>query len=77
MVAPRLIPNWRQAWRFMSVQATALLALLSMLQADVLPFLQPVIDPRHWPWVSGGLALLIGVLRLIAQPGVDDAGDQP
>lgn len=77
MVAPRLIPHWRRAWRFMSVQAAALLALLSMLQADVLPYLQPVIDPRHWPYVTAGLSLAIVLLRLIAQPGVDEPGTQP
>lgn len=63
----RLIPDWRIAWRFLSVQAAVLLALLSGLQAEVLPLVAPLFPDRYWPWISGGLALAIVVLRLIAQ----------
>lgn len=69
----RLIPDWRIAWRFLSVQAAVVLALLSGLQAEVLPLAQPLIPPQYWPWVSGGLALVIVVLRLVKQ---DDLADE-
>lgn len=65
-----LIPEWRQAWRFTSVQAATVLTFLSMVQADVLPFMQPVFSAQAWPLVSGGLAFAIVVLRLIAQQPV-------
>lgn len=66
----RLIPDWRLAWRFLSVQAAVVLALLSGLQAEVLPLAQPLIPPQYWPWVSGGLALVIVLLRLVKQDGL-------
>lgn len=70
MKLPRLIPEWRLAWRFTSVQAALVLAFLSMVQAEVLPIVQPIVPAKHWPLVSGGLALAIVVLRLLAQKGL-------
>jgi hypothetical protein len=64
---PKLIPDWRLAWRFASVQAAVLLALLSGLQAEVLPLISPLFAVDVWPWVSGSLALAVVVLRLVSQ----------
>jgi len=66
----RLIPDWKLAWKFMSVQAGVLLALLSGIQADVLPLVTPLFPADKWPYVSGGLALAVVVLRLVAQDGL-------
>jgi hypothetical protein len=63
----RLVPNWKQAWRFASVLCAALLLLASMVQADVLPLIRPQVPAELWPWVSGGFALLIAVLRVVKQ----------
>lgn len=63
----KLIPDWRLAWKFLSVQAAMLLALLSGIQGEVLPLFAPLVPDRYWPWVSGGLALIIVVLRLVSQ----------
>ena len=71
MRRPRLIPDARLAWRFGSVQVATLLALLSAVQAEVLPLVAPLFAPEAWPWVSGGLALAVVVLRLVAQPGLE------
>ena len=68
-----LIPDWRLAWRFVSIQAALLLALLSAVQAEVLPLFSPLFPPHIWPWVSGGFALLIVLLRLWVQPGLAGA----
>jgi predicted benzoate:H+ symporter BenE len=68
----RLIHNWRQAPRMNSVQMATLLALLSGLQAEALPHLQMALPHRWWLWISAGLALLIVLLRLRAQPEIDD-----
>jgi hypothetical protein len=74
---PRLIADWRRAWRFSSVQAAVLLAFLSAVQADVLPLLQPLFSDRAWPLVSGGLGLLIVVVRLLAQPSLHPPATPP
>lgn len=63
----KLIPNWRQAWRYFSVVAATALAVLSVLQSEVLPLFQFAVPPQAWPWVSAGFSVLIVVLRLIAQ----------
>lgn len=67
---PKPIPDWRLAWRFASVQSAVLLALLSGLQAEVLPLVSPLFPAHVWPWVSGALALAVVLLRLVAQPGL-------
>lgn len=69
----KLIPDWRLAWRFLSVQAAMLLALLSGIQAEVLPLVAPLFPDSKWPIVSGGLALLVVLLRLLAQDGLATA----
>jgi len=73
MSKPHLIDT-PSPWRLWSMWAAAALLLLSMLQADVLPFVQPLVQPEYWPWVSGGFALTIALLRLVKQqiPGRDD-----
>lgn len=71
MTTGLLIPDWRKAWRFTSVRAAALLALLSMAQTDVLPLLQNLVPVRAWPWITLGFAVAIVILRVLAQPALD------
>ncbi len=73
MSGVKLIPDWRLAWRFLSVQAAMLLALLSGIQAEVLPLVAPLFPDSKWPIISGGLALLVVLLRLLAQDGLATA----
>ncbi len=58
-----IIPEWRTSWKFSSVRVAALLALLSALQTDALPLLQPLVEPETWNWIVAGLGLLIILLR--------------
>lgn len=77
---PKLIPEWRQCLRFDSVRVALLLALLSAVQAEVLPIVAPVFPPQVWPWVTGGLALAIALLRLRQQqlpPAQTDTHPRP
>lgn len=67
----KLIPDARLFWRFNTVQAAALLALLSAVQAELLPLVQPLVPAHWWPYVSAGVALLIIVLRIRAQPALE------
>ena len=66
----KLIPDWRLAWKFLSVQAAVLLALLSGVQGEVLPLVAPIFPAHLWPYISGGIALTIVVLRLVSQDGL-------
>lgn len=67
----KLIPDWKRALRFASVQAALALAVLSFLQVQVLPLFQFAIPADVWPWVSAGFGTAIAVLRVVAQPGLD------
>ena len=61
----RLIPDWREAWRFLSVQAAGALALLS-LAYDYLPAIQQHVGPLSGAWVAGASAIII-IARIFAQ----------
>jgi hypothetical protein len=63
----KLVDDWRQAWRFNSVRVAAILGMLSLLQSDVLPYVQPLVPAKFWPYVTLGLAVLIGVFRIVQQ----------
>lgn len=63
----KLIPDWKRAWRFASVQAAVLLALLSFVQAQILPLFQFAVPPDVWPWVTAGFGSAIAVLRVWQQ----------
>lgn len=66
----KLIPDWKQAWRFMSVQLAAALALLGAAY-EYLPAVQTYL-PEGWvKW----MALVIIAARLIKQR--EDQNDAP
>lgn len=77
MKLPTLITEWRKAWRFSSVQAALVLAALSMAQADLLPYVQPLVPAKYWPFVSLGMAVAIMVFRLLAQPSLEERREPP
>lgn len=57
-----VIPNWREAWKFFSVQLATAMIFIEILQ-DNLPGLQPYL-PEGWvKWIS--LAIIVG--RLLHQ----------
>lgn len=70
--------------RMWSMWLSFALAVMSAAQADLLPLVQPLVPPERWPWVSGGLALAIIVVRGIKQqlpeppaPKQDNERDAP
>lgn len=72
----QLIQGWNRAWRLTSVQAAALLVLLSVVQQEVLPLFQFAIPEHWWPWISASFGAAIILLRLIAQPGALTGGPE-
>ena len=76
LISNWLIPEWRLAHKMLSVRLAALLAVLSVVQAQVLPIWQFVVPAQYWPWVSAGFATAIVVGRLVQQRSVSgDAGE--
>ena len=67
----KLIPEWRSAWRMLSVQIGALAVVWVALPADTQTAILRLIgiDAAHLPALVG-LAVIVG--RLIAQPKVYD-----
>ncbi len=70
-MVPRLIPNWRLSWRFTSVQAAALLAVLSAVQAELLPTFEAAVPAQYWPYVTAAFGVAIALLRILAQPSLE------
>lgn len=62
------IDGWQRAWRLDSVRAAGLLALVSVLQLEVLPLFEAQIPADWWPYISAAFAVVIALLRLRAQP---------
>lgn len=65
------VRNWRSAPKFGSLWLSLLLSALSGAWV-ALPAFQYVMPPVRFGLVCIGIGLLIGVVRLIRQPGVDD-----
>ena len=63
----RLVEGWRKAWRWYSVQALSLLALLPVVWAE-LPYDVKAFLPLSWqPWILAALAVAGLVGRLWPQ----------
>lgn len=67
----KLIPDAALAWRFASVQAALVLTILTAVQAELVPMLQPLMEQDTYLKVSALLSFLIIVLRIVAQPGLE------
>ena len=71
MRKPTLIPNWRRAWRMLSVQCMTLAAAIQGTWPLMPEDMKATLHPSVVHWVS--LALLIAGIagRLVQQPKVD------
>lgn len=75
----KLIPEWRSAWRLFSVQAAALLTIVSLIQTQVLPHFELVVPAEWWPWVTACFGAAIAILRILSQnlPGGEPPTEEP
>lgn len=65
------VRNWRSAHKFGSLWLTLFMSALSGAWV-ALPAFQYVLPPLRFGLVCVGLGLLIGIMRLLRQSGVDD-----
>jgi hypothetical protein len=66
MKKPTLIPEWKQAWKFFSVQVGIIFAIAAGLYAE-LPALREYLSPETFARLSGILAFVAIVARIIKQ----------
>lgn len=66
----KLIQNWRQAWRFSSVQTALILGIANALFA-LMPVLSDAVSLPVYAAISalGNVAIII--LRIVAQPSLE------
>jgi len=63
----KLVPEWRVAWRWFSVQLAAVLAALPMVWPQLPADVKAYIPPEWHPWIVSGMALAIIAGRLVPQ----------
>ena len=63
-----LVGDWKEAWKWMSVQAGVVMAILSSLYASF-PNFQNLMDAKTYAWVMAALGALIPIFRIISQGG--------
>ena len=69
-----LIPDWKQAHKFWSVQITVLGAIFSGIWVAV-PAFQSALRPRDYAVLCITVSVVTVVLRLLDQPSVPEKGD--
>lgn len=67
----KLIDNWRQAWRFVSVQAMALALALQGVWINLPDDLRALIPDKLALSITAGILVLGLIGRLIQQRGAD------
>lgn len=59
----KLVSNWKQAWKWISVQMIAFAALWETIPLEA----KAVLDPSTQSWITLGLLVAAGVGRMIDQ----------
>lgn len=73
MNKPRIVANWRQAWRWHSTQALAFIAMAPVIWAELPPeaklMLSELVPAQYHPMIITAVALVGIILRLRDQSG--------
>lgn len=69
-----LIKNWRDAWKFTSVQSALILATVSGL-FYFMPVVQEYLSPALYALIMLVGNIAVTVLRLVAQPSLNGGND--
>lgn len=62
----KLIPDWKAAWKFSSVQITVAVAVLNA-SAGAWSAFSGHVDPILWASINAGLAIAVAVARVVDQ----------
>ena len=59
-----LVENWRQAYKWLSVQMAGVLMALQVIY-ELLPAAKSYVDPKLWQWlmIGGLIAVIVGRLK--------------
>ncbi len=63
----KLIEGWQTAYRLYSVQLSAMIALLALVQTVLLPAFQAQLSPEAYAGTNAALAIVLAMARLIRQ----------
>ncbi len=63
----KIVPDWKDAWKWLSVHAAVLTAVVGALQAQ-LPAFQGLLTAQQYGWLTAACGLLVVVGRLVNQP---------
>lgn len=64
----KLIPNWRRAWRMLSVQAFAMAGTLQLLWLELPGEVKAELPPQAVHWITLAVAVFGAIGRVIDQP---------
>jgi len=69
----KIIPNWRDSWKWFSVHVAAFQIVFGGLQLSLLQYARPVMSPSRFAFIMIMLSVLMIVARLIDQKGDHNA----
>jgi hypothetical protein len=72
----KLIPEWRKAWRMTSVQLAIAGVVLNAAATGWSSF-QGSVDPLVYAIVNMALGIAVAVSRVVKQPALHEAKDEP
>lgn len=70
MRKPKLHQNWKQSWKWFSVQAMGAAASLQLLWANLPDGMKASLSPKMVSWITGAV-LVAGMLGRIIQQASD------
>lgn len=63
----KLVPNWRESWRWFSVQALVAIAALPMVWVALPPDLKDAVPDDWLMWIAAAVALAGMIGRVVDQ----------
>lgn len=68
----RLIENWKGAAKMYSIQLAALISLLGVVKAEILPLMEIHVPDKTYAMINSFIAIALIVARLVKQGPPDE-----